>query len=389
MSMGPQPGKSNFTRLRDFGAFQTGRTTLVDQNTVQVSAGQTRSFAIGRIQLWWERSPVAALLKHKMVRLVLQVSIAAVLLFVLSLSVSWTTLFSALSHVNKSMLLVAVVVGAGGVILSAYQWRGLLRAAHLYVDLVDLVKLYLVGIAFNHVLPTGLGGDAVKVLYMGYRENERARSAGALLLCRVTGFLAMLLIAVPALFIWSTQLDPTLCFWLCLLIISIGGAIGCAFLLLFLLPRFASSSMQRSIWLAWLDPLNKALRRQLWSPAALLQAVASGWVFWCVAILNCYCYASSLGLNVPFYFFLIAVPFVALVSFLPVSLNGFGLRENAFVFAFATVHVSSTHAFLLVLLLDFQALCFAALGAYLYMTIGSSWRISGLSRPSKIDSQRL
>jgi glycosyltransferase 2 family protein len=383
MNREPQSDKSDFTHLRDFGAFQTSRAVCAEQDTVHVSTKQTRSSIVGTIQLWWERSAIAALLQHKMIRLVLQVGIAATLLFVLSLSISWPTVFSALSHVNKGMLLVSAVVGSGGVILSAYQWRGLLRATHLQVDLVDLVKLYLVGIAFNHVLPTGLGGDAIKVLYVGYRENERARSAGALLLCRITGFLAMLLIVVPALFVWHAQLNATLCLWLCLLIILIGCVIACAFLLLFLLPRFTGSSMQRSLWLAWLNPLHKALRKQLWSPSALLRAIACGLAFWCVAILNCYCYASALGLAIPFYFFLIVVPFAALVSFLPVSLNGFGLRENAFVFALATIHISSAHAFLLVLLLDLQALCFAALGAYLYMTMGNSWRISGLSRACK------
>ena len=384
MSIEPQPEKSNFTRLRDFGAFQTGRTLLVEQDAVPLSVGQTGHSVIAKVQFWWEQSAIAAILQNKWVRFALQVSIAAALLFVLSLSISWETLLSAFAHINKSMLLVAVVVGSGGVILSSYQWRGLLRATHLHVDLADLIKLYLVGIAFSHVLPTGLGGDAIKMLYVGYRENERARSAGALLLCRITGFLAMLLIVVPALFVWHAQLDVGLCFWLCLLIILIGGAIAGVFLLLFLLRRFIGSSMQRFVWLAWLNPLNKSLRKQLWSPPALLSATASGWVFWCVAILNCYCYASALGLEVPFYFFLIVVPFAALVSFLPVSLNGFGLRENAFVFAFATIHVSPAHAFLLVLFLDLQALCFAALGAYLYITMGNSWRASiGISRASK------
>ncbi|HEY4383957.1 MAG TPA: lysylphosphatidylglycerol synthase transmembrane domain-containing protein [Ktedonobacteraceae bacterium] len=323
-------------------------------------------------------------MQHRAIRLSLQISITFGLLLTLCLSISWTTLFLALSHIHKSMLLVAVVVGAGGVVLSAYQWRGSLRAVRLYIDLTDLIKLYLVGIAFSHVLPTSLGGDAVKVLYVGYGDEERACSAGALLLCRISGFLAMLLIAVPALFIWRAQLNSMLCFWLCLLIGLIGGAISCAFLLFSLLHRFIGNYMQRSVWLKWLNPMRNSLCKPLWSPPALLHATASGWIFWWVAILNCYCYASSLGLVVPFYFFLIAVPFVALVSFVPVSLNGFGLREGAFVFAFTTIHISSTHALLLALLLDFQALCFAALGVSLYVTIGKGWRISsGLSHTGK------
>ena len=92
--------------------------------------------------------------------------------------------------------------------------------------------------------------------------------------------------------------------------------------------------------------------------------------FWLVAILNCYCYAEALRLNVPLYFYFFVVPLISLISFLPISINGFGLRETAFVYAFSTVHVASAPALLLALLMDMQALCFAVVGGGIYLTLG-------------------
>ncbi len=387
MSMQSRSEKSGFTRLRDFGAFQTttpfpghpptpaANSVMADADTLYLlpSVYPTRS-AISRTQFWWRQPAVLALFHHKGFRLLLQIAVTIALLFVLYLSISWTTLFTALGNIHKSMLFVAFVVGASGVVLSSYQWRSLLRTARLHFDLADLINLYMVGIAFSHLLPTGLGGDAVKAFYVGRGEDERTRSTGALLLCRITGFLAMLFIALPALFVLHAQLNPALCFWLVLLIVLTAGAIVAASFLLPLLSRLSSDYIWRFPLVKRFFQVGTFLRNQLWQPLPLLQATAYGWLFWAVATLNCYCYGSSLGLVIPFYFFLIAVPFTALVSFIPVSLNGFGLREGAFVFAFTTVHVSSAHALLLALLLDFQALCFAVCGMYLYITKVKKWR---------------
>ena len=98
-------------------------------------------------------------------------------------------------------------------------------------------------------------------------------------------------------------------------------------------------------------------------------AIAYGCVFWLVAILNCYSYATALGLNAPFHFFCIIVPLVSLVSAIPLSINGFGLREHALIYAFSTIHVSATTSLLIALFLDIQALCLALLGAWLYFSM--------------------
>jgi len=71
------------------------------------------------------------------------------------------------------------------------------------------------------------------------------------------------------------------------------------------------------------------------------------------------------------YFYFIAIPFVALVTFLPISINGFGLREGAFVFIFSTIHVASASSLLLALFMDAQALLFGLTGICIYLKLGS------------------
>ena len=122
-----------------------------------------------------------------------------------------------------------------------------------------------------------------------------------------------------------------------------------------------------------------ALRR----PRYLAIALVYGIIFWLLAILNCYAYGSALGIHVPSYFYIVAVPLIALVSFLPISINGFGLRESAYVYTFSTMHVSSAVALLLALLLDAQALLFGLAGGCVYLALLSKTKAARMGRTGK------
>ena len=91
--------------------------------------------------------------------------------------------------------------------------------------------------------------------------------------------------------------------------------------------------------------------------------------FWITACLNYYSYAIAIGVSVPLYFYFVAIPFVSLVTFLPISINGFGVRESAFVSLFATVHIPAASSLLIVLLMDAQVIFFGVLGGCIYFML--------------------
>src|SRR5579864_8407293 len=113
----------------------------------------------------------------------------------LARSVSWPIVFVTLVHVDIAPLLVGLTVGAYGNVVSCYQCGSLLRSERIHVDLAKLINLYLVGIAFSHFLPTGMGGDAVKAFYVGRESSNSGGSVSSVVMSRVTGYFGMLLIA--------------------------------------------------------------------------------------------------------------------------------------------------------------------------------------------------
>jgi glycosyltransferase 2 family protein len=113
--------------------------------------------------------------------------------------------------------------------------------------------------------------------------------------------------------------------------------------------------------------LSLAIRR----PRALCIAIGFSILFWIASFLNYYGFASALGIQVPFPFYIIAISLASIVAFFPVTINGFGLRESVLVYAFSTVQVSASTALLLAFLVDVQVLLFGLVGGCIYLSMGT------------------
>ena len=300
----------------------------------------------------------------------LRLGFSVLLLVILMRSVSWSALLKKIHDFDDGEVLITLFIGMSGVVISAYQWQVLLDAERIRIDLRRLVNLYLVGIAFNHFLPTGMGGDVVKAYYSGKEHGNIAGAASAAVMARVTGFLGMVLLSFPAMVIWHSIFPRTVVTTYLLGCGALCAALVVAYVLVTFLSRLVPVSWNRWRILASVFKMGRALQLSLKRPRSVLVAVLFGVLFHLSACLNYYSFGLMLHLSVPFVFYLVAVPFVALVAFLPLSINGFGLREGAFVFILSTIHVPVTTALLLALLVDVQMLLFGGLGGIMYLLMG-------------------
>jgi len=152
------------------------------------------------------------------------------------------------------------------------------------------------------------------------------------------------------------------------------AALGGIFLLVTLLPRFTNYWLRGRAFTSVLK-VSTTLRNSVARPRTMCVATLFGMFFHVTSALNYYSLANALHINtVPVIFYLVAVPFVSLVSFLPISFNGFGLRESAVVYIFSTLnywHVSPEGSLVLALLMDTELLLFGLIGGYIYLTMGT------------------
>ncbi len=325
--------------------------------------------------LWWQRLARQGTTK-KWLTFALRLGCTGLLFAFLFKSFNWSILLTTLTHVDIAMVLIGLIVGGFGVIVSSYQWKSLLNGEHIYIDLARLINLYFVGIAFNHFLPTGMGGDVVKAYYVSRESGNGATSTSAVLMSRVTGLFGMFIVSISALIIWHASFSRAIVTPFLLLVLATCTAIVFAVFSVSILPRLFKGTWAKQRIFASIICVGNAIGATVRRPRSLRSAILLGILFHIETCLNYYIYAVALHMHVPLSFYLVAIPFVTLVAFLPIAINGFGLRESVFVYAFSIIHVPVAISLLLAFLVDLQTLFFGVIGAGIYLTMGSRKKMS-------------
>lgn len=221
--------------------------------------------------------------------------------------------------------------------LCAWRWLLLARVLNLDGTWTRFVRYYYIGMFFNLFLPTGVGGDVYRCYYVARSAADWRRAIISVLADRGVGFATMCAIAAAA----------TLAFGRVELPSEMGWAIGAGVMALVVLLAggFAARSRFASVWASM--PLVVEFFRR---PGTLVIVTALSFLLQSLVVVVTVLNAEALGLDVPLAFYFILIPLIAVATLLPVSLNGLGVREVAFVFFLGQVGVPKDQALSLALL---------------------------------------
>ena len=267
---------------------------------------------------------------------------AALLYFVLS-RVGLEQTVDKLRSADVTLLLLALALFIFGVYLRAFRWRALLSDRGLHVPITTLTQLYFIGQFFNTFLPTGFGGDVVRVVELARYGVSKSDSLSTVFLDRLSGLMAfflMTLIALP----FAGQLIPPGIFG----ILVIMSAVSVAVTWLMFERRFTTRLMNglfarvRFPFQAKIERLYESMRAN--STRATAEAMAIGFLFNLLLIAVNYLVASALGQHIAVSYFFLFIPIISTLLLLPISLNGLGVREGAYVLLFASAGVGSAAA---------------------------------------------
>ena len=279
----------------------------------------------------------------------LKIVVSLVLIVVLLRSVNVEALWEAVRGANPWYLLGAQIVLMLGVIVRAYRWRILVRDQGVGASLRELTSLYFVGFLFNNLLPSGFGGDAVKMYELSDRSHRGAEAVSSVLVDRFIGLIALQMIGLVAL-VFSWQLVPFEIVFVTVLLfgVSLAAAWVVSYRRLWeflaehvpLFDRFLSIKSVRSL----------VSSLQSYSRSALLRALGVGLAFNVLLIAANVLIGTGLGADVALRFYMIFVPLTSLVLILPISFAGLGVREATYVLLFSQVGMTPEVALSLSLL---------------------------------------
>ncbi len=224
-----------------------------------------------------------------------------------------------------------------------FRWRMLMRPLMPIPSLVNLFGIYCIGIFFNMTFPTVIGGDVVKMYYAGKPHKSYAQSFASTFLDRDSGMLAMMIIACVAVLIHPVKVPGipiSVIIWGVFALFILGNAaIFAPFLhrrMTGLLRRWRFSKIAHKV-----DMISDAFQTMGKHPAVLLGSLVISFLNQLLVISVTWIMALGLRLHLPFTYFLIFVPVITLISMIPISLNGMGLREYSFMSLFGAVGAST------------------------------------------------
>lgn len=254
---------------------------------------------------------------------ILRILVSALLLYLV-----WRTASSKgdvagiLRGVDFQVFIAATAAFAAGQGIAALRLRFALGTLHRRIGFRSVLRAHFVGISFNQVLPTGFGGDIVKILVLR-RPGDTGRFTRAILLVRGFGLMALLLATILLVPFYPRLLNETRPFH----IIAMISAVIVLGLIIATLSvgsrRFPGASFRAVRLLALLlKDLRRFSRLQPLVEAGLTSTLVVLSVVVCFALLS-----RSLGHPAGFLTYLVMVPPIIVSMHLPLSFGGWGIRE--------------------------------------------------------------
>jgi hypothetical protein len=307
----------------------------------------------------------------------LKLAIMGLSIWFLAGMVDWGEFGRALLATSPWTFLLVVAINLGASVVMTWRWHLLARAAGCALDFRTATAYTFLGFFFNQILPGSVGGDAARIWCLR-GEGGWGRAVGTVLWDRLLGLAALVVVTLTVLpFQFRPVMDPAgaraawLLFLLLLLLFLaaqhprvIGLAEGLVVRLLNRLGREGLAGRLAGVF----GSLRLYLGRWRVSGAALLLSL----VIRLVWIGGAFLLSRSMDLGVGYGYLLFAVCMVELVRMIPVSIQGLGVRELAFVFFLDPVGVSPARGTLLSLLF-FTALNVSGLvGGLVYLWLRPS-----------------
>jgi len=284
---------------------------------------------------------------------------------------------SYLVDASYQFLLFSIFAFFAAISLSALRWGKLLEVQGIRFGLIPLLKLTFIGFFFSNFLPGSVGGDAVKLFYTAGKVPKTAGVLASILLDRILGVAALLAIAFFSLPFSFNIPDIR---WISFIVLILFIVF---FLTAFLFFTSKSPSILKGIYKIRISDFGNKIKTfkdsiVLYRKAKNVLAYAfliavSIQIF---IILVVYFVAIFLNFQIPFHYFLLFVPLIQLIIFLPVSVNGIGIREWSFVMLFSTstALISRMDAFALSIGFYVASLLTSLPGGIVYLLMGGEMR---------------
>ncbi len=308
-------------------------------------------------------------MNKKGIALALKVLVSGGLIWLLLGSIDLQTAGDRILAANPLALLGAISVFVIQSVVIVWRWQAVMRAMNSGLPFLKTLAITYMGLFFNQALPSSVGGDAVRI-YKAYKSGMDLNSAiNGVMLDRVATMLGLVLLVIVAVPFFSNRLGPEETQWIlpAVLLLAVGGVAGLvALMYLDNLPtRFSHYRVVHGLALLAADT-----RRVFLSPKYALSVLLISLIGHANVTFGIYLIAVALDIGISWVDCMVLMPPVLLMTTLPISIAGWGVREGAMVAMLALIGVPSEAALVLSILIGLAAVLTSLPGGLVWILSG-------------------
>jgi len=285
---------------------------------------------------------------------------------------SWNSLknfTSILKILNPVFLLLAVTLYLLGIIAEMLRWDILLRAQDIRILKGFLTQSLFIAYFYSNIFPTNIGGDIYRAYDLhGNKDIPLDKNISVIVVERFIGMLSGTVYLVISFFGIYKYLNLTTI--LSLSILPLGGLL--LFFIILKPKAFKIDRLFKKIrFFTRFEPKYNSFLQHFVSYKSKIRYLLVSFALSLAAQLlfytGFYIVAIYIDLDLPFFAFFFLIPVILLISNVPISIGGIGIRENSFVLLLKNFSVSENTWTLYALVSLFIIVFSALLGGVIYL----------------------
>lgn len=305
----------------------------------------------------------------KIFSVVLRLIISVVLLVFLFRQVDFKNVLGIIKNSNFFLITCAFFLNLFLGVLSFLRWNIVLKSLNLHVPIKRLISVFCGSLFFNTFLPTSIGGDFVRSVDLSLYTKRPSDVVASVFLDRLSGYIGTVLILILAV-ILSKHVDLEPAIWY-----SIIGI--CLFLILILVVLFNNRIYKKINFLLY-SPKAGKIRSTIHGihekvhffkkqKKKFFYALLISFTIQFLSTVIVFIVSLAVGINVSLIYFIIFIPIVGMLTLLPISFGGWGVREMSFVFFMTKIGVDNHLALANILIGTIFVLIFTGIAGIVYV----------------------
>lgn len=287
---------------------------------------------------------------RRSVKLTIQILVSGAVLALLLWQIDLQQTAEILRDSRWGYVLAAFVILIATTWLMTWRWYALLAARGVHEPFSWLLGMYFVSYAAGQVLPTAVGGDAVRIIeHARRRPDAKATAAASVFMERALGSAGTLVLLAVALAIAVGRYDDVGA----LVVLEVVFVAAMIVLGLLLFSRRLGLALERRLFpLGRKIKLEKPLQSLYWamheyrsSPGVMAAVLGVTLVSQLMRVVSIWLCGEAVGADVSPVVYIILGPLLFLVQMIPFTLNGLGVREAFFVLFLGRFDVPADVAF--------------------------------------------